>query len=55
MLDGRAPEPVPHAPGTTIEARDLFFNTPARRKFRRAESTEYRYIDQAVRRLALAR
>ena len=54
-LDGKPPEPVPHPPGTTIEARDLFFNTPARRKFLRAESTEFRYIDQAVRRLALAR
>ncbi|MBL6748964.1 MAG: DNA mismatch repair endonuclease MutL [Nevskia sp.] len=53
--DERAPQPVPHAVGTTVEAGDLFFNTPARRKFMRAETTEFRYIDQLVRRLALAR
>jgi DNA mismatch repair protein MutL len=52
---GAAPEPVPHAVGTTLEVRDLFFNTPARRKFMRAEGTEFRHLDQAVRRIALAR
>jgi len=41
--------------GTTIEVTDLFYNTPARRKFLRAESTEYKHIDQNVRKLALSR
>ena len=49
------PKPAAHPAGSTVEVRDLFFNTPARRKFMRAESTEYRHIDQLVRRVALAR
>lgn len=47
--------PAAHPAGSTVEVRDLFFNTPARRKFMRAEATEYRHIDQLVRRVALAR
>jgi DNA mismatch repair protein MutL len=53
--DGIAPRPAAHAVGTTVEACDLFFNTPARRKFLKAESTEFRHIQQAVARAALAR
>jgi DNA mismatch repair protein MutL len=41
--------------GTTIEVRDLFFNTPARRKFLRTEKTEFSHLENAVRRLALSR
>ncbi len=46
--------PAAHPPGTSIEARDLFHNVPARRKFLRAERTEYVHIDERVRSLALA-
>ncbi|WP_461519428.1 DNA mismatch repair endonuclease MutL [Porticoccus sp.] len=46
--------PTAHPRGTTVEVRDLFFNTPARRKFLRAESTEYKRIDEVLRKLALS-
>jgi len=52
---GAQPEPAAHPEGTTIEVRDLFYNTPARRRFLKTEKTEFSHIEQTVRRLALAR
>ncbi|MEM1098594.1 MAG: DNA mismatch repair endonuclease MutL [Planctomycetota bacterium] len=46
-------QPAAHAPGTVVEVRDLFFNTPARRKFLRAASTEFGHIADTVDRLAM--
>jgi DNA mismatch repair protein MutL len=46
--------PAPHGRGTTVEIRDLFFNTPARRKFLRTEKTEFNRIDDVVKQLALS-
>ena len=47
-------EPSTHPRGTTVEVRDLFFNTPARRKFLKTEQTEYSHLEEVVRRLALS-
>ena len=49
------PQPAAHEPGTSIEAQELFFNTPARRKFLRSEATEYAHCDEVFRRVALTR
>lgn len=49
------PQPNPHPPGTTIEVRDLFYNTPARRKFLKAEKTEFAHIESLIQKLALSR
>ncbi|HEY7883968.1 MAG TPA: DNA mismatch repair endonuclease MutL, partial [Cellvibrionaceae bacterium] len=47
--------PAPHLRGTTVEVRDLFFNTPARRKFLRTEKTEFNHLEEVVKRQALSR
>ena len=46
--------PCAHVQGTTVEVEDLFFNTPARRKFLRTEKTEFNHCDRVIRKLALS-
>lgn len=59
VAEGRQMEPrvtpAPHPRGTSVLVRDLFFNTPARRKFLRTEKTEFGHVEEAFRRLALSR
>lgn len=48
-------QPTAHPIGTSVEVLDLFFNTPARRKFLRTEKTEFSHIDELLKRIALSR
>ena len=50
-----SPQPDPHPQGTTVDVRDLFYNTPARRKFLKTEKTEFAHIETLVQRMALSR
>ncbi|MDF0604089.1 DNA mismatch repair endonuclease MutL [Neisseriaceae bacterium TC5R-5] len=47
-------EPAAHAPGTTVEVVDIYFNTPARRKFLKSDNTEYAHCEATFERIALA-
>jgi len=52
---GTAPAPAARAQGTSVLVEDLYFNTPARRKFMRSEQTEFGHCEEMFRRIALAR
>jgi len=47
-------QPAAHPQGTSVEVLDLFFNTPARRRFLKTEKTEFQHIDELIRRIALS-
>jgi DNA mismatch repair protein MutL len=52
--DASTPEPAALLTGTVVEMRDLYYNTPARRKFLKSEGTEFAHCAEAVKRVALA-
>ena len=56
-VDGTLSEATPaaHAQGTSVEMRELYFNTPARRKFLKTEATEFAYCEETFKRIALSR
>jgi DNA mismatch repair protein MutL len=56
-VDGTQSDAIPaaHAQGTSVEMRELYFNTPARRKFLKTEGTEFAYCEEAFKRIALSR
>ncbi len=49
-----APQPAALASGTTVTVQELYFNTPARRKFLRTDATEFGHCEEAFRRIALS-
>ena len=51
---GDGPDPAARAAGTTVLVEDLYFNTPARKKFMRSEQTEFGHCEEMFRRIALA-
>lgn len=56
-MDGKQSDasPAAHAHGTSIEMRELYFNTPARRKFLKSENTEFAWCEETFKRIALSR
>ncbi|BAW81075.1 DNA mismatch repair protein MutL [Candidatus Nitrosoglobus terrae] len=54
IQENRSPQPIAHPVGTTVEVRDLFYNTPARRRFLREEKTEFIRLKSTLTRLALS-
>jgi len=57
IADGTTVDPTPAAqpPGTRVELRELYFNTPARRKFLKTETTEFAWCEETFKRIALSR
>jgi len=53
--DSQPAKPAPHPVGTSVEVRDLFFNTPGRRRFLKAERTEFRHVRLVAEKIALSR
>ncbi len=54
-VDRPVVEPAAHPPGTTVEVRDLYYNTPARRKFLKSDATEYGHCEEVFKRIVLSR